>query len=139
MKKIFYFSLLFLFFGCSEYALLGYDKVSGNSNKYYYKVGYLIGLHPRHNNLPKRCLILYLRDKDDVNKEVNIIGVNSNLYGKLDAYKNEVFDFGRTNNLYLRNLEFEKQNISKEKIKNDTIKVEIKEGEVVRTIEFFGN
>lgn len=139
MKKSVLFSLIFLLFlGCTEYSTIGYRKSNIELNDYDVRVGFLINHYSKQNEFPKRGLIFHLKNKYGSEKKTEILNVTSKMYGAIDIQKKRSY-FDKESVFYLKDLSFEKQQITKKKILDDTITAQIRENGVVKTILFFND
>lgn len=137
MKKILCLIILCFLCGCTQYGFVGYKSRSGGIDDYYFQVGYLVNHKPKINELPKSSLVFYVNDKKEISKKIDVISVQSTLYGVLEPYYNKTFT-GKANNLFLKNMEWEKRGVTLKKIESDTIKVIIKDAnQEIRKISFY--
>lgn len=139
MKKILYLIIFCSLCGCTPYGIVGYKSSSTDIPNYYFQVGYLVNHKPKMNQLPRSCMVFYVNDKYDMSKKIEVISVQSKIYGKLEPYHNKTFT-GKADNLYLKNMDWESRGETLKKIENDTIQVVLKDSnEELKTISFYNS
>lgn len=136
MKKILLGTLLLLL-GCTEYSVVSYDKPSIDVSSYFYEVGYLINNYPRQNGLPKKGLVAYFTNKSGSSKQVRVLEVSSKEYGVLNRYDKKVSHLKNAENLYVKDLDYEKGNEARRKIEIDTITVKFEEENKIKVVQFY--
>ncbi len=137
MKIIAYLILCCSLYGCTQYGIVGYKSRSLEMADYYFQVGYLVNHKPKINELPGSCLVFYVHDKHQVSRHIEVISVQSKIYGKLEPYPNKSFT-GKADHLYLKDMEWKIRDKTLKKITVDTTTAILKDSdEKIKTISFY--
>ncbi|MCU7617398.1 hypothetical protein NZ698_09325 [Chryseobacterium sp. PBS4-4] len=124
MKKGFLGVIIFCLYSCAPYSITEYNNQSVVMDEYYFSVGYFFNHTSRMNNLPKAGLVFHVQDKSEKQRKINILSVESKVYGKLESITSKSFSNG---NLFFKDMTWEEGKKTHQKIKTDTIKVVIED------------
>lgn len=135
MKKGMLVLIIFCLYGCVPYSIIGYKNHDLDIKEYDFSVGYFYNHTARLNKLPKVGLVFYAKNKYKDEKKIDVLSVESKTYGSLESTNNDIV---KESDLFFKDMSWEKQKLTREKILTDTIKVIYKDSNAVsRVIRFY--